>query len=408
MTTDLPDDFTILLRLTADVCAEFTADRVDGLTAARQILRERLRTDADARTVFTLACTFASPFGESWVHGAGDGSPYLSLELAAATLDEDQYRALLATVVLSDSTTLPYDYRALAAAALGRMGLGVHRAALQEAVDSATPLPMRSIESKTMIRSDGIDHLFAIPDMVEGRLAILRQAAAAKTAETRVILAARLLGHPGPAAPVSPYMSNEAERLIAEDAANELVRPADYLVPWDQELADDGSGGRLTLAELLRVALLCPEFKLPDVRVRPILIAFYRSVLRVSGRAIVGLGAGVFHVEHGTAAHASYFYLGRDAVLGKGCVIDCVGGAVLQHSSFLGGGFVPLLIHTHKHVRRAGELGTAERKTVLPCVFAAETGARLPMSAVGLYEAADHLDADPTPFPGIRSLALAP
>ncbi|MEU3046633.1 hypothetical protein ABZ705_08890 [Streptomyces sp. NPDC006984] len=399
----LPGDTETLLRLTPDVYAELAPSAGEPSGS----LADRLGRDTGTREVFTRACTFEAPFGESWVHGAGKDSPYLSLELAAATLDENAYRSLLAAVVLSDSGALPHDYRALAGEELARVGVGVHRDALCAAVDEFTPSPMRTQQAKTLIRSDGIDHLFPVPDTVEGRVAMLRQATAARTAESRHLVAGRVLGRTEPVGPLRAHCSAEAERLIVEDAGTGFVRPRDYLMPWDQELADDGAGGRLTLAELLRVTLLCPEFKLPDIRVRPALVAFYRAVLRISGRAIIGLGAGVFHVEHGTAAHPSYFYLGRDAVLGKGCVVDCVGGAVLQQGSFLGGGFLPVLIHTHKHVRRSGEPGAAERRTVLPCVFAAEAGARMPMSAIGLYEAADHVGSDAGPYPGIRSIPLA-
>lgn len=92
MTTDvtgaLPDDLGTLLRLTPDVCAEFVAGSAQGPYAGRSRLLDRLRADPAARELFTRACRFEAPFGESWVHGAGDVSPYLSLELAQAALDE--------------------------------------------------------------------------------------------------------------------------------------------------------------------------------------------------------------------------------------------------------------------------------------------------------------------------------
>jgi hypothetical protein len=97
--------------------------------------------------------------------------------------------------------------------------------------------------------------------------------------------------------------------------------------------------------------------------------------------------------------------MGRDAVIGKGCTIDGVGGAILQQGSFLGGGFMPILIHTHKHIRNAGEPGVAERKRVQPAVFVAMAGARLPMTAIGIFETADFTRSE-TPYEGI--LAIAP
>ncbi|MER7015514.1 hypothetical protein ABT324_29115 [Saccharopolyspora sp. NPDC000359] len=233
-------------------------------------------------------------------------------------------------------------------------------------------------------------------DRPRERIDLLRTASELKALEGRYLVAARVLGEPV-AAP-----GTGAERLIAEDVGTDLVAPSDYLVPWDQEFPNT-AGGDLTLAELMRIALLCPEFKLPDAEVRPVLVDFYRAVLRISGRSIIGLAAGVFHVEHGTMSDPSYYYQGRDSILGKGLVIDCVGGAILQQGSFLGGGFMPILIHTHKHIRKSGEVGAAERKRVLPCLFAAEAGARFPMDAVGLFEAVDYLEQE-TPYPGIRAI----
>lgn len=378
--------------------------------------------DEQTYQAFLELCRFITPYHQSWLHQPGEKSPYLSLEVARTALDERRHRALLGEIVLSASPSIPYDYRALAAAELARAGADTLAGRLLRAVREAEPPRMRSVATKLESLTDGIDHIFEIPSTVEGRLELLRQATAVKTTENRARLACRILRANGLATEAveaveafeqavridGPALTSaEAERLIAEDAANELVEPADHLIPWDQELATPRPGGpALTLAELLRITLLAGEFKLPDATVRPVLIDFYRAALRISGRVVIGLGAGLFYVEHGADAHPSYFYLGRDAVVGKGCSIDVVGGAVLQQGSFVGGGFVPLLIHTHKHLRRSGEPGVAERKKVLPAIFVAETGARLPMETVGIFETADHLGAEQSPYPGIRALSV--
>ncbi|MFF5176356.1 hypothetical protein ACFY3U_27565 [Micromonospora sp. NPDC000089] len=399
-----------LLRANAEIL-----DAVHGSAADRKAVRDELRaalvSDPEAFELFTSVCCYQAPYGESWVHGPGEDGPYLSLDIAADALDEHRYRRLMVAVVTTDSPAVPYDYRALAAAALVRVGLGDHLPELQALADSPD-LPVRGLGAKLVSRTDGIDHLFDIPETVADRLALLRAASAAKTNETRRRLVRRVLdaiGHRAPTAEqvvADAYLSPEAEHLIAEDLAGGLGVPRDYLMVWDEIPVPDAGGNGLTVAELLRIVLLCGEFKLPDATVRPVLIDFYRSVLRISGRAIVGLAAGVFHVEHGVEANPSLFYLGRDAVLGKGCVIDCVGGAVIQSGSFLGGGFIPILIHTHKHIRSAGEPGSAERKQVLPCVFAAKAGARLPMEAIGIFESADYLDGKPISHAGIHVIAL--
>ncbi|QXJ21416.1 hypothetical protein AGRA3207_002267 [Actinomadura graeca] len=388
-------DFSTLLRLTAGLLAEVA----DEESARTRITRE-IEAGESAYELFGQACRFEGPYAASWVHGPGEKSPYLSLELAASSLDEGRYRATLADIVLSTSAGIPYDYRALAAEELLLLGPGDFTAALQKAVDSFEPLGYRSLETKVAVPTDGTDDLFEIPETVTGRIAVLTAASRAKTLESRYLLARRVLGR----APRAQAPATEAERLISEDAGTEMVSPSDYLVPWDQEFPR-GNGAALTLAELLRIVLLCPEFKLPDARVRPILVDFHRSVLRTGGRSIIGLSAGVFHVEHGTLTTPSYYYQGRDSVLGKGLVIDCVGGAILRSGSVLGGGFMPILIHTHKHIRESGEAGASERERILPCVFAAEAGARFPMDAIGLFETVDYLEKD-TPFEGIRAIPL--
>ncbi|WP_067463706.1 hypothetical protein [Actinomadura macra] len=394
MTQDT-QNWSTLLRLAPGMLTEITDEE-----SARTQIAGQIGSDENAYEVFGQACRFEAPFAASWIHGPGDKSPYLSLELAAAALDEERYRATLADILLSTSTAIPYDYRALAAEELLLVGPGEFTGSLEEAVDSFKPLGYRTLETKVGVPTDGIDHLFDIPDSVAGRIDVLTAASRAKTLESRYLLARRVLGR----APRAEVPTSDAERLISEDVGTKMISPSDYLVPWDQEFPGE-NGVALTLAELMRIVLLCPEFKLPDAKVRPILVDFYRSVLRTGGRSIIGLSAGVFHVEHGTLTTPSYYYQGRDAILGKGLVIDCVGGAILQSGSFLGGGFMPILIHTHKHLRKSGEAGASERKRILPCIFAAEAGARFPMDAIGLFETVDYLEKD-TPYQGIRAIPI--
>jgi hypothetical protein len=410
-TTDPPMDVADLLQLTADLVAEAAAAGRLPTASPMDYLAGEIAAEPTALHAFIQACCFAAPYGQSWVHAAGTDHPYLSLQLAAASLTEEQYRELLAAVVLADSPAVPYDYRALAAAELGRVGPGEFASDLRAAVAAHKPVQARSWAQKAALQTDGIDHLFPIPDSTPGRLATLRAASRRKTMETCGRFAERVLAGPA-AAPTADwarptFASAEAAALIRADVAAAYVRPEDYLVRWDEVLgpASTESAG-LTLAEILRMILLCPEFRLPDATIRPAVVDFYRAVLKISGRSIIGLSAGVFHVEHGTAETPSYFYLGRGAVLGKGCVIDCVGGAVLGHESFLGGGFMPILVHSHKHLKDENASAASERKRILPCIVAAAAGARLPMSAVGLFEAADYLDGTPSPYPGIYAIPL--
>ena len=193
---------------------------------------------------------------------------------------------------------------------------------------------------------------------------------------------------------------------IYKDTKSNLISADDYIVLWDQEITFcKNSSYQHTIAEVLRIVLLTNEFQVPDRKIRSEVLAFYRAVLKISGRSIIGLSAGVLYVEHGTTSRPSLFYLGRDSILGKGCIIDGVGGSVILSESFIGGGFMPILIHTHKHIKIEKESAINERKNILSCLFFSSHGSRLPMSAVGLFESADYINKS-SPYEGISIFSL--
>lgn len=400
-----------LLQLAPDLFDELAPDAASKTSICARVVAE-LRSDDRVRGAFLRSCRYEGSLGATWIHAAGEDQDYLSFELLEQALSPGERTAAFAEILLSDSTAIPYDYRAQAGEKLLALDPSAYRPRIEKILSELRVSGLRSTADKLLSPTDGIDHLFPIPATVEERLAMLERASAKKTEESRFLLCFRLsraLGWSAPGAETygaleqllaGAFSCAEAEKRIAADVTCRLIHPADYLVPWDQELLAPH-----TLAELLRITLMCGEFKLPDSTVRPALVRFYRSVLRISGRAIIGLAAGVFHVEHGSLAAPSYCYMGRDSALGKGCVVDGVGGVVVESGAFLGGGFMPILIHTHKHLRNANEPGIAERKRILPCVFGADRGARLPMHAIGLFETAEYLEHE-SPYPGIRALAL--
>ena len=91
--------------------------------------------------------------------------------------------------------------------------------------------------------------------------------------------------------------------------------------------------------------------------------------------------------------------------MGKSFYVETCGGAVLLSNSYLGGGFIPILIHTHTHIPQKEMSGISERKNILRCIFLAERGARFPMDKSLLFEAANFIGKK-TPFTGISALAL--
>lgn len=78
---------------------------------------------------------------------------------------------------------------------------------------------------------------------------------------------------------------------------------------------------------------------------------------------------------------------------------------MLGGESFIGGGFMPLLIHTHKHIRERGTSAATERLQISRPGFVAEDGARYPMGVVGMFECADYVK-QAAPFEGIRVVPI--
>lgn len=381
----------------------------DGMDLAQALERGLDAGDPAWEAAFLRALRFEAGWESSWVHRAGKDSPYLSLELLGRFPAPRRIR-LYWEAVTSLNGLVPFDFRAEAAARLSREP-GALEALRPEVAAAASRRAVRAVRSRLemqLLAGDGIDHLFDIPQTLEERLALVEAAAAQGVAEQTGLLAGRLAGllrvpaAPRPDAERS-FESAEAAKRIEADLACPLASANDYLVPWNALV--NLKGRHWTVAEILRIVSFSPEAKLPDRRVRRALLGFYRSVLRVSGRATIGLGAGVFHVEHGALAAPSYFYIGRGAVIGKGALVDGVGGFALESGGFVGGGFSPLLVHTHKHLKAPGDLAAKERKTILPCVFHAARGARVPMSHVGLLEMADFLGRS-GPYPGVSALPI--
>lgn len=366
---------------------------------------------------FDSLATFGSEHYGHYLYDKGISTPYRILDLIE-TFEPRLRKHFYLKILSSVEPLIPFDYQALAAlgflSAIKKGELTFNESDRRELLalrESYSPLALRSKQVMARIKTDGIDHLFPIPKTPEDRLEIVKYASQLKAEERRALVIERFFEGLGEfqsqsAVIESTMFSLQAEKMIQRDIQCSLIRPQDFYVPWTQILSTPEYGS-LTLAEVSRITLLAPEFKLPDDAVRLALVGYYRSALRISGRAVIGLGSGIFHVEHGTLCEPSYFYMGRGAIMGKGCMIDGVGGALLLSESFIGGGFMPILIHTHKHVRAPGASAADERKRLLPCVFTIESGVRFPMSRIGLFETADYLGrAEADGIKGVRALSI--
>jgi hypothetical protein len=358
----------------------------------------------------------------SWLLSRGARHPFLIIDILndmvlSEKIKPDDLSKIILSALVSESTQATFDLQHHLLDFFVRLGLPLYEADIGLMVDIIKNAPCsvhKSKESMIFQKSDGIDHVFPIPSSFEKRSEILSLTTLNGRLKNRALMLHRLLGAKSPsfqadydAASFSkvnmqtPYLAGEALEFIKADSGSILLDPQDFLAQWT-EIVVDYEGYSYSLAEVLRMVLLDPQSAFPDPLHRKLLGGFYRQCLRISQGAIIGLKAGVFHVEHGSLACPSLVYMGRRSILGKGCIVDGVGGVVLGEEAFLGGGFIPILIHTHKH---AGGAGVNERKSILPAIFLAENSARLPMHSSGIFETYDYI-LEKSPFKGIRGIKI--
>lgn len=364
------------------------------------------------------ALSFDERHASSWIHREAPTEAYWSLAVIGRVGFSSPASQTWTELwqIASDPTRLlmPYDFRALMLETILENCSPELVNTLLSGLDSiAIPaLPIRRAETFYGAPGDGIDHLFQIPETRSERAALLTFAAITlniRHVATLLNRAQATIKNENPESSrwsVGPALSSATVlAAISEDVRAELIAPRDYLVAWAAEISFGEQ--TYTVAELLRIVAMTEISALPDLKLRNLCVSFYRAVLKISGRSTIGLSAKIFHVEHGIHAEASIFFLGRDAVLGKGLAVDVVGGFAVLSGAFLGGGYMPILIHTHKHIRTVSTAkATGERKKILPACFLARANTRLPMAYVGLWETADFLDKA-SPIAGIESCAVA-
>lgn len=329
----------------------------------------------------------------------GHKSDYLALDVLLAIEPDDTRHDLLRSVALSRSALMPVDLRAAALRRLVHEGQGsdlVERWRLR-----APSLPNLPEVDRLHRDSDGIDHLFDVPES-GAEFADFVLGAAHAFQEFRIT---SLIERAVAENPQCEQRLDSMGVVVSQHVADPLLSPEDYLVPWDRTLTLDEHGQPVTIAEVCKALLLHPSTRVPNRAVRSAAVSFYRAVLGVPGRAVVGIGAGFLYVEHGSVAEPSYVFVGQGAIIGKGVTLDTVGGIVLGRESFIGGGFMPLLIHTHKHIRERGTSAATERLQISRTGFVAEDGARYPMGVVGMFECADYVN-QAVPFEGIRVVPI--
>jgi hypothetical protein len=358
----------------------------------------------------------------SWLLSRGARHPFLIIDILndmvlAEKINPGDLSKIILSALVSKSTQAAFDLQHHLLDFFVKLRLPLGQADIGLMVDIVENAPRsvhKSKESMIFQKSDGVDHVFPIPSSFEKRSEILSLATLNGRLKNRALILHRLLNAMSPSSQAgydaasfgkvsmqTPYLADIALEFIKTDSGSILLEPQDFLAHWTEIIADY-EGYSYSLAEVLRMVLLDPQSAFPDTLHRKLLGGFYRQWLRISQGSIIGLKAGVFHVEHGSLACPSLVYMGRRSILGKGCIVDGVGGVVLGEEAFLGGGFIPILVHTHKH---AGGAGVKERKAILPAIFLAESSARLPMHSSGIFETYDYI-LEKSPFKGIRGIKI--
>jgi hypothetical protein len=318
-------------------------------------------------------------------------------------LDAPARRELLADFALSDNLYIPYDLRAALFATLGADAPdGPTRDRLETAAAQEAP----AYKNLALSPSNDIDHNFHIPADRTARDELMETAAQASMRRVRARLARRALGAAerdpaagDPLAPARIYAPRDAAARFAATVLAAGMDWRDFLIDWNEVLVETPEE-TYTIAEILRLLLLDPEYHLPGHAQRARADAVHLNLLKAFCGATIGLKAGALFVEHGFRPEASFFLLAENAILGKSCIVDATGVVLIEPKAFLGGGFSPILIHTHKHMRGGG---ADERKSVAPTGFRARSGSRLPMDFVGLLEV---MDMPHDRWPGLERMEI--
>lgn len=378
-------------------------------------------------------------YGFSWLLTEGINHDYLILDI----IEEFAYKKFLKSdffieAILCEDSLIPFDFRgkllSLFVSVIKKGIINFNRSSfekLQKFIINFKIFSRRSIKEKLEIPTDGIDHLFPIPNTLEDKLVLLSQASIYKTKETifndiwllfeeikfmmpediRVLM--DTLKNDNFVKEIFSVLSTLSNGQLISDKVKPLIDLdvntsfrtwKDYVVCWDQQVVNF-KGYTYTISELFRICLITSELSTPDLLIRTEVLRLYRSLLKISGRATIGLKAAIYYGEHGVIENPTFFYMGRDSIIGKGCIIDPVGGIIMLSKSYLGGGFIPILVHTHKHLLIGKNKGADERKKILPCILVARQGARFPMTHSILFEAADYINKK-TPYKDIDSFEI--
>lgn len=362
----------------------------------------------------------------SWIFVCGIQFSFFALDILSLLIKMKIINdGALLRIIFSNNALIGYDFRGAAKRML--LQISPDRSfnkseivSIQKELQNFRCEKRRNLSEKMHIKTDGIDHLFPIPLEEIEKINVLRRATNYKLHETIFLDLISLLScyedlkfllrNSKLATNVKTLKdiykdaqySLSANKLLESETSAFGRAASDYLVVWDQVISD-GCEYRYTIAELLKMVMLSSSSRSPDCQIRSELNKFYKQILKISEESNIGLGGAVFRAEHGIYERPTTFFLGRKAVVGKGCILETTGGTIISEYSFVGGGFIPLLIHTHMH--KANAIAANERKLIIPVVMYMKKGSRIPMDQSLNFEVARYLDGH-SPFEGVVAFSM--
>jgi len=211
--------------------------------------------------------------------------------------------------------------------------------------------------------------------------------------------------------------SPEFERFIQQRLPSRCSSLEDYVINRHQVLLYD-----LTIHDLCRLIIACPENASSSIAARATTTAFFRQVFAIGYACNIGLEARPFFIDHGFGPTGeqldwpSYVFIPAGAIWGKGAGVDvscgvAFGGGVDlserkgRDGAYIGGSWSSTLYHGHSHVGgNRASAGAESRERILHFGLTVEDGRRLPW---GRYiEAEEQLRGDM--YEGVRTYLLTP
>ncbi|WP_232035600.1 hypothetical protein [Methylomusa anaerophila] len=341
-------------------------------------------------------------YDDSWVLFGNEQLNFYSIEILKEFLKKKQkiseVKNIIINNILLNNALITFDFKLeLATLLIEAINSGIIELQnsdinkFKERINNFNIKKDKKWDEKLKFPSNEVDHLIDIPKDIKNIFYIFNQAIAYKMEESTVLILSKIINK----LQIGNYdlfkvgiYSAKGERIIQIDLNNSLINWSDYVVKWDQKVASFGEEN-YSIAELCKICLQLNEFNLPDFSMQFLKSKFYKAVLKISRGVILGLNSGAFIAEH-TTSNPSIFFIGRDVILGKSFMLETNGGIIICSNSFLGGGFIPILIHTHKHINSTQ--ASLERKRIKLAAFVCEKGARFPMQTSFLFETVDYIN----------------